>query len=1810
MSDTSAPETTSTQDNTPDHDPMDTTTHDKHTATPATPTTTTTTTAPSVVTTTTASRQPLPFPIHPDDAKDKVFTAILKALARVDNKPSSPKELANTIIKYKYATLGGATPYATVSSRISQHFKRAAEHNPPRPPLLAKHIDTVYPRRTQYSVVDVGVPASESSEPVPPATPRGRGRGRRGSRPGLASEPVRRVDHKSVVAQAQAQAHLTSDMSGLSSEDEGREVGEEGVVEKLGTGQASVTSAVAAAEGSTAVAGTAPKMRTLTKKRKRTHVVPRGTPNRVRSRHVTEGKRRRMEGEGGQDESEVSGSDLEADDESYMDDEETDTDEEIGKDAGHPEARRAITVTSPVATAPSLIVTIPKPVVAVSTPTPAPIVASTVPSSVSSPSDTAPSSSSNNGSSNSGPSNMGKQPAPFVPAPTMTTTPSPALAPPATIRIPTVIQPTHDDQSDDESEPDYSDYHEEMLKGDLNIDDDGPSPLPQHAIIPSFTPSGPFESRPPATPKVMAPPTSQAPQTTPTSTSAPSAHFSSLAPHSPRSRKTPGGTTPTPSLMDDLWLPYAFDQDFDAVFLSSEGGDGGHLGPLNIADPESISVSELDNYFPSSGSGSGNYTPPRKGPAGGSSPGRYKLSAASAAVGRERPASLQKALFGGRTGEEVVGAGAGVVDGENGGGGSGGVDDDERMDGEGVWHGLAESAFEERRVEKDERAKINVNTEAEASMDTDAVLIVKTRVIDTQPTGSSVVVVAESEFDTSSRHSNNTTYQETPIEEDMEPIYSQEEDAQPILVNLSTEEVTTAPRPRRGRRASSVASSTTEPGIITGTGMALRQRRGSASSLTTTEGITLRQRRGSTSSDLDTRPHRSGSRRTSKDDESDRPESPARRLSVSELPTAGSEGTSIRERVYGLLRVYELVSVDTDVRILRFIEATDGSSSSVAKRTRNGEFKSGRRTAYTCYLDAGNVNATQLRKAARSVMGAGKFEAVMEKEGTVINMNHGPMECRGAWVPLHRARELVNEYRIEHFAGIKQLLSDMPSKQDSSSSDASDEGSTTSDKKSTGSGDPERGQTSNDDELSAPETESEDEDDSKGGKDVEDAKHHATERAPQPAESIEANDPLKLLALVAEADAARSATIVTSQLTSSSSSAPEKQSPTPVISAPISPITLMPLLNAGTLSVLARRARMMSPSPNFEVDDDSYVKYEVEDEGFGSDDGKGQRGYVVGATSDIPNRVNATSVGVSISATAMVPAFNCPKVPSHLAISTAAANLSPVTPAPSPSTLSAPELTQLAMTDNNDVSPTLTPTMPSAPPSPMMNADAMVIGVPTAGDKQTIMIATNTPTTPSIYITVIDHIAVYVTLLTKAAGFDKDCRLMRRVDTGFVNGTTLLMAGGIETESERSIVLSLEVGRMRVRKHGSELFGTWIPLRRAMALATSCSLRHKLGPFLNENLDTYFPSPLPVSLPILQKAEAGLQAMTLAALRNSNPSSTRGPGFLAVSVSPNGANTHLQQLLLNMPHRHVKFGMSPRKAPMLGCFDDDNLAGAFRRKEISVVESSAMLSPTLAKSPPVSVCEAESPIESTPPLHDLPTPEGEVSGSGSGSGLASGSSSSPESEIDVVNNESDDNTDTDEDVEEVRERMKRIRAAAVDAMESGENVDLDDIVGGVAVGVLDDDYDVDPIDWNREGGDVVMMDGRHVVVRHHVRAAGTEDEESVLDMVQKATNEAQRRRSGGKGPGKAGAGKMGGRKVVSHHHHQQQQQQQRPVGATVAASVSGPKQGRRQQQQQQIVPAVPVVRGPAVERVQVLRGEEDEDEEIDIGGSDRDDDLR
>ncbi|KAI8350382.1 hypothetical protein BD560DRAFT_229778 [Blakeslea trispora] len=96
----------------------------------------------------------LPFRVHLDDAKDKVFVAILRALVLLKNTPSSPKKLAATIIEHHLAKLGGQTPFATVSSRISQHFKRSAGHELSRRPLLIKHVVEKHARKSSYSIDD------------------------------------------------------------------------------------------------------------------------------------------------------------------------------------------------------------------------------------------------------------------------------------------------------------------------------------------------------------------------------------------------------------------------------------------------------------------------------------------------------------------------------------------------------------------------------------------------------------------------------------------------------------------------------------------------------------------------------------------------------------------------------------------------------------------------------------------------------------------------------------------------------------------------------------------------------------------------------------------------------------------------------------------------------------------------------------------------------------------------------------------------------------------------------------------------------------------------------------------------------------------------------------------------------------------------------------------------------------------------------------------------------------------------------------------------------------------------------------------------------------------------------------------------------------------------------------------------------------------------------------------------------------------------------------------------------------------------
>ncbi|GAN08505.1 hypothetical protein MAM1_0208c08019 [Mucor ambiguus] len=214
----------------------------------------------------------------------------------------------------------------------------------------------------------------------------------------------------------------------------------------------------------------------------------------------------------------------------------------------------------------------------------------------------------------------------------------------------------------------------------------------------------------------------------------------------------------------------------------------------------------------------------------------------------------------------------------------------------------------------------------------------------------------------------------------------------------------------------------------------------------------------------------------------------------------------------------------------------------------------------------------------------------------------------------------------------------------------------------------------------------------------------------------------------------------------------------------------------------------------------------------------------------------------------------------------------------------------------------------------------------TAGSTEPI-VHTLTTMNPPMYITLIDHIAVCIVVLPKT-DTTPEYRIMRRVDTGFINGTVLLTAGGIETESERSMILSFEMERVRMPKKKSQLFGTWIPLRRAQELAVTCSIQHKLGHFLEDSIESYFPSPLPIQINTRKPArDSRLTALALAALR----SDTKNNSFIVPPISRQSSSSgsmaaaQLQELLLTHPHKALKSnGMLGNKAPLLGRYDDKN----------------------------------------------------------------------------------------------------------------------------------------------------------------------------------------------------------------------------------------------------------------------------------------------
>lgn len=314
-----------------------------------------------------------------------------------------------------------------------------------------------------------------------------------------------------------------------------------------------------------------------------------------------------------------------------------------------------------------------------------------------------------------------------------------------------------------------------------------------------------------------------------------------------------------------------------------------------------------------------------------------------------------------------------------------------------------------------------------------------------------------------------------------------------------------------------------------------------------------------------------------------------------------------------------------------------------------------------------------------------------------------------------------------------------------------------------------------------------------------------------------------------------------------------------------------------------------------------------------------------------------------------------------------------------------------------------TPTTQSVPTSPVSRT------MPPESDINKIY--PTIPTNPPMYITTIDTTNVCVaTLSIRGGSYD----ILRRLDTGFVNGTVLLTAGGIDTDRERSMILSFEMERVRVPNKKSRLCGTWIPLRRAQELAATCSIQNRLAGFLSDRLETYFP---PSALPSFSSVAAatGGQRKSLARRRASSGSellANRSALHMAKVGYGGGdtmagkgssqqrksiASTHIQQLLLSHPYKTIsscgttpvdgKFSLGALKAPHLGDFD--RTTDLRRKRSISIINSQR---PT-----------------------DTQRSDPDDSGA--------------------------DDTESDTDVNEVRQRMKRMRDAAIDAMETGQSME-------------------------------------------------------------------------------------------------------------------------------------------------------------------------
>ncbi|ORX58013.1 hypothetical protein DM01DRAFT_1405674 [Hesseltinella vesiculosa] len=1166
--------------------------------------------------------------IHPDDAKDKVFTAILKALLKKGNKPSSPKELANDIIKYKYATLGGATPFATVSSRISQHFKRAASHNPPRAPLLAKHVDQKHSRKINYSLANtdqaaIQPPMSSDEEDTPPTPP-------------LPAAPAADDDATSPPPSTRRSTTRSRASSSASS------------------------------------------------------IPP--------TRHST--RRRRPSRR-------------------YSPESDDDTRPAIKRSR-----KSSITI-------------------------------------------------------------------PLSPSSTTGLSPSPS--------------PTH---KDEDSEEDYSDYYEDMMKGDeimAGMEFPAPPSTTATAASPARRRSSVFFRRPSLT-----------------STASP---------------KLMGRKLSLNGLLGehDFWTPYSFEQDlmqpdvdlFNPTDVpSSSTANPPSLIPLNIAAPESITDKELELYF--------------GGPSSSSSPSSSEAMSRSSrksftAVSNAKEASL-------------------------------------------LHQALLASTSRKQSM-------ISLTSTATASSGDD-------------------------EDDFSSQ-----------IDDDM--IFPRRRSWPLTSVELESLQIDFDPK----KHAPS------PPPVIVSSSASSPPPSPSPDTMAISPPPSTELHDGDADDDMDEKSTDHG---------------------LHKAYTENGHSFTITKKLIGNLQCYELDSPNDipDTKVLRFISSKDGSSEHIALRTRHADTsKQTHRgsTSDSFYLVQGCVNATQLRKAARPVLGKGSFDAEAEHKHSrlVVSLKKGPMEARGAWVPLSRARELVDEFEIESSPGLARLLSDDPMDLDKEDVEDQPEPNNTDTTPSSTSqhGTKPKTATSADEEFV---------------KFEEDEKRGPTKTSsPEPTNPAPAPAP---------ADAA-------SPATSTSSSSPW-----------VPGFSNLNLDLAKTLS-----------------------------------------SYMQTVTKANPNAKPGT------------PAFDLKALLTRF-----------------------PALDALLKKDG-PASPTITPAAAAAatsgtPPSastssaPATSSSSADEATLEAGDK----IFPSVPTDPPMFITLLDNVSVCVaTLSVTNEDHTSKYEVLRRLDTGFVNGTSLLTAGGIDTERERSMILSFEMERIRIPNPSSELYGTWIPLHRAQELAVTCSIQHRLGPFLSDRIEGYFPSPLPIS-----RTPSTRGGKPIMALRKPSP---RGLSLDKHLLSANtrkapslpSPSTQLQQLLFSHPYKMLNkpgYGhvspMAMLKAPLLGSFDRSvDLA---QQRQVAVITNNQTGSlPSADLSSSKSVTSDGSDHIDILDMDDDDDDDNDVNEDDDDdivveSDLAPAQQPEPEQDNDDL--DSDQDTESDTDVHEVRQRMKRMRDAAIDAMETGQSLDLEELL--------------------------------------------------------------------------------------------------------------------------------------------------------------------